>query len=84
MARHDSNDYDCRETLSCLVKVSWFLPAWVKAELLHVNYQPHIQAQALPLFCHPGEAYHGDLGMIENDVIFAFSNSGETPELINL
>jgi arabinose-5-phosphate isomerase len=36
-------------------------------------------------FVHPGEAYHGDLGMIEEkDVIFAFSNSGETPELMNL
>jgi arabinose-5-phosphate isomerase len=36
-------------------------------------------------FVHPGEAYHGDLGMIEElDVLFAFSNSGETSELINM
>ena len=36
-------------------------------------------------FVHPGEAYHGDLGMIEeSDVLFAFSNSGETSELINM
>ncbi len=36
-------------------------------------------------FMHPGEAYHGDLGMIDsNDVIIAISNSGETEELIRL
>lgn len=33
-------------------------------------------------FVHPGEASHGDLGMIEpNDVVIALSNSGEAPEL---
>lgn len=36
-------------------------------------------------FMHPGEAYHGDLGMIhEGDVILAISNSGETEEIIRL
>jgi arabinose-5-phosphate isomerase len=36
-------------------------------------------------FMHPGEAYHGDLGMIDSeDVIIAISNSGETEELIRL
>lgn len=36
-------------------------------------------------FMHPGEAYHGDLGMIDaHDVIIAISNSGETEELIRL
>ena len=34
-------------------------------------------------FVHPGEASHGDLGMItEKDVVMAFSNSGETEELL--
>ncbi|WP_448551333.1 KpsF/GutQ family sugar-phosphate isomerase [Thalassotalea montiporae] len=34
-------------------------------------------------FVHPGEASHGDLGMItENDVVLAISNSGETGELL--
>jgi len=34
---------------------------------------------------HPADATHGDLGMItKNDVILAISNSGETPEIINL
>lgn len=33
-------------------------------------------------FVHPGEASHGDMGMItERDVVIAMSNSGEAPEL---
>jgi arabinose-5-phosphate isomerase len=36
-------------------------------------------------FVHPGEASHGDLGMItEQDVVLAFSNSGETDEILML
>jgi arabinose-5-phosphate isomerase len=36
-------------------------------------------------FVHPGEASHGDLGMItEQDVVIALSNSGETSELADL
>lgn len=36
-------------------------------------------------FVHPGEASHGDLGMITNaDVVLALSNSGETDELRDL
>lgn len=36
-------------------------------------------------FVHPSEASHGDMGMITNqDTILAISNSGETPELINI
>ena len=34
-------------------------------------------------FVHPGEASHGDLGMITpKDVVIALSNSGESPELV--
>lgn len=36
-------------------------------------------------FMHPGEANHGDLGMLSaNDVVLAISNSGESSELVNL
>jgi arabinose-5-phosphate isomerase len=36
----------------------------------------------LAFFIHPGEASHGDIGMIgRDDVVLALSNSGETPEL---
>jgi arabinose-5-phosphate isomerase len=36
-------------------------------------------------FVHPGEASHGDLGMITaTDVVLAISNSGETPEILTI
>jgi KpsF/GutQ family protein len=36
-------------------------------------------------FLHPGEAYHGDLGMIERgDIVLAISNSGQTDEVLKL
>ncbi|RJS45400.1 KpsF/GutQ family sugar-phosphate isomerase [Nocardioides cavernaquae] len=36
-------------------------------------------------FMHPGEAYHGDLGMVDpSDTFIAISNSGETDEVIKL
>ncbi|MBV1880383.1 MAG: KpsF/GutQ family sugar-phosphate isomerase [Pseudomonadales bacterium] len=36
-------------------------------------------------FVHPGEASHGDLGMITpNDVVLAISNSGNTNEIITI
>jgi arabinose-5-phosphate isomerase len=37
------------------------------------------------LFVHPGEASHGDLGMItEQDAVIALSNSGSTSEVVTL
>ena len=36
-------------------------------------------------YVHPGEASHGDMGMItENDAVIAISNSGEAPELSDI
>ncbi|MFT5260776.1 MAG: arabinose-5-phosphate isomerase [Gammaproteobacteria bacterium] len=36
-------------------------------------------------FVHPGEASHGDLGMITpQDCVIALSNSGNTPEVLNI
>lgn len=36
-------------------------------------------------FMHPGEAFHGDLGMLEpKDVVLALSFSGETDELLKI
>ncbi len=36
-------------------------------------------------FVHPGEASHGDLGMItRNDLVLAISNSGETQEILTI
>jgi arabinose-5-phosphate isomerase len=37
------------------------------------------------MFVHPGEASHGDMGMITaNDVVIALSNSGSTAEVVTL
>lgn len=37
------------------------------------------------IFLHPGEAVHGDLGMLDKkDIIIAVSNSGETKELLDV
>lgn len=37
------------------------------------------------LFVHPGEAFHGDLGMLQrDDVALMISNSGETEEIIRV
>lgn len=37
------------------------------------------------LYLHPAEALHGDLGRVtDNDMIIAFSNSGETEEVVRL
>jgi arabinose-5-phosphate isomerase len=36
-------------------------------------------------FMHPGEAYHGDLGMIQSeDIVILISNSGETDEVLKI
>ncbi len=39
-----------------------------------------------PAFClHPGEAMHGDLGMIsDNDIVIAISYSGESDEIVKI
>ena len=37
------------------------------------------------IFLHPAEAIHGDLGMVTgDDVVLAFSKSGETTEVLNI
>lgn len=36
-------------------------------------------------FLHPSEGLHGDVGMVTSeDIVLAFSNSGDTPELLGL
>lgn len=37
------------------------------------------------LYLHPAEAFHGDLGRVtSSDIILAFSNSGETEEIVKI
>ena len=86
MAQHDSNDYEAAVNLimSCTGKLVFtgMGKSGIIARKLAATFS---STGVASFFVHPGEAYHGDLGMIEEkDVIFAFSNSGETPELMTL
>jgi arabinose-5-phosphate isomerase len=37
------------------------------------------------IFLHPGDAVHGDLGMVtDNDIVIVVSNSGETEEILRI
>ena len=44
-----------------------------------------VSTGTLAIFLHPGDAMHGDVGIIrEGDVVLAISKSGETEELLNI
>jgi len=57
-----------------------------KAGLVGRKIQATLASTATPAYAlHPGEAIHGDLGMIQaDDLILALSNSGESEELVRL
>lgn len=86
MAERDTNDYQAAVDLiaSCTGKLVF--TGMGKSGIIARKLAATYSSTGIPsFFVHPGEAYHGDLGMIEeNDVLFAFSNSGTTAELINL
>lgn len=69
---------DCRGSLivTGMGKAGW-IGRKVSATLASTGTPSH--------FLHPGEAIHGDLGCLRpEDVVLAFSNSGETEELCRL
>lgn len=57
-----------------------------KSGLISKKFAATLASTGTPAFSvHPGEAFHGDLGMIKpTDVALMISNSGETEELIRL
>ena len=57
-----------------------------KSGLIGNKIAATLASTGTPAFCmHPGEAYHGDLGMVRpEDIFLALSNSGETEEVIRL
>ena len=57
-----------------------------KSGLIGQKIVATLASMGTPAFSvHPGEAFHGDLGMIKPiDVVLMISNSGETEELIRL
>ena len=60
--------------------------AWANRATSATRLQPRLPAPARPaFFMHPGEASHGDLGMITGqDVLLAVSYSGETDEVLTI
>ena len=70
--------FDCRGRVICSgMGKSGHIARKIAATLSSTGTPAH--------FVHPGEASHGDLGMIQpGDVLLALSNSGETRELADV
>ena len=86
LAHRDSNDYQRAVELILGMSGKLVFTGMGKSGIIARKLAATFSSTGVPsFFVHPGEAYHGDLGMIEsNDILFALSNSGETPELLNL
>lgn len=74
----------CRMMLSCTGRV--VVTGMGKSGHIGRKIAATLASAGTPaFFLHPGEASHGDLGMItEKDLVLALSNSGETDELVTI
>ena len=74
----------CRLMLECKGRV--VVTGMVKSGHIAGKIAATLASTGTPaFFVHPGEASHGDLGMITSaDVVLALSNSGETGEIITI
>lgn len=74
----------CRAILNCQGKV--IVTGMGKSGHVGGKIAATLASTGTPaFFVHPGEASHGDLGMIgTHDVVLAISNSGETPEVLTI
>ena len=81
---HDSFNNACQLMLQCSGRV--IVTGMGKSGHIGKKIAATLASTGTPsFFVHPGEASHGDLGMITaNDVVIALSNSGETSEVITL
>ncbi|HET7268557.1 MAG TPA: KpsF/GutQ family sugar-phosphate isomerase [Oleiagrimonas sp.] len=72
----------CRRILSCNGRV--VVSGMGKSGHIARKVAATLASTGTPaFFVHPGEASHGDLGMIQpQDIVLALSNSGETDELL--
>jgi arabinose-5-phosphate isomerase len=86
MVEKDMNSYQNAIDLITSLKGKLVFTGMGKSGIIAKKLAATYSSTGIPsFFVHPGEAYHGDLGMIEeDDLLFAFSNSGETAELINM
>lgn len=74
----------CQLTLSCKGRV--VVTGMGKSGHIGNKIAATLASTGTPaFFVHPGEASHGDMGMIQpDDVVIALSNSGETSEVTSL
>lgn len=85
LSRLDENFYQaCRQILDCRGRT--VVTGMGKSGHVARKIAATLASTGTPaLFVHPGEASHGDLGMITPvDVVIVLSNSGETDEIITL
>lgn len=83
--RLDNNFEDsCKAILACKGRV--IVTGMGKSGHISNKIAATLASTGTPaFFVHPGEALHGDLGMITNDdIVIAISNSGTTDEVITL
>ncbi len=74
----------CRTLLSCTARI--VVTGMGKSGHIGRKIAATLASTGSPaFFVHPGEASHGDMGMITSkDVVIALSNSGNTAELVTL
>ena len=79
-----SFDHACRTLLECRGRI--IVTGMGKSGHIARKMAATFASTGSPAFyLHPGEASHGDLGMVtEGDVVIALSNSGETQEITGL
>lgn len=74
----------CKELLACRGRV--VCTGMGKSGHIATKIAATLASTGTPaFFMHPGEASHGDLGMVmDGDVVLALSNSGETEEILTI
>lgn len=81
----DTLDGDFTKAVECIVKLKGRLIVTGMGKSGHVarKIAATMASTGTPaFFVHPGEASHGDLGMVtDKDAVLALSNSGKVPEL---
>ena len=86
LARRTEKEFDdsCRLILECSGRV--IVVGMGKSGHIGGKIAATLASTGTPaFFVHPGEASHGDLGMITpTDLVIAISNSGETPEILTI
>jgi arabinose-5-phosphate isomerase len=78
--------FDNAISLICNCKGKIITSGMGKAGLAMKKFSSSLSSLGIPsVFIHPGEASHGDLGLIQKkDILFVASTSGKTREIIEL